>query len=86
MSTLHAKKINQEFSLFSNDYKLPKWKVRTCFTDAVLVEKIYFLATAENIASTYDDGQILGSLIGHWHWNDENRFYKKLAPQINLKG
>jgi hypothetical protein len=24
MSTLHAKKINQEFSLFSNDYKLPK--------------------------------------------------------------
>jgi hypothetical protein len=38
--------------------------VRTCFTDAVLVdEKIYFLATAEN-TYTYDDGEILGSLIG----------------------
>jgi hypothetical protein len=34
--------------------------VRTCFTDAVLVEKIYFLATAY----AYDDGEILGSLIG----------------------
>jgi hypothetical protein len=31
-------------------------KVRTCFTDAVLVDgKIYFLATAENTAYAYDD-------------------------------
>jgi hypothetical protein len=35
--------------------------VRTCFTDAVLVEKIYFLATAEN-TSLYDD-EILGVLL-----------------------
>ncbi|MFT7395279.1 MAG: hypothetical protein ACI96G_000002 [Flavobacterium sp.] len=64
--TLHSKKLNQEFSLFSNDYKLPKMKgVRSSFTDAVLVEgKIYFLATAENTAYAYDDGEILGSLIG----------------------
>jgi hypothetical protein len=33
--------------------------VRTCFTDAVLVENL-FLSTAY----AYDDGEILGSLIG----------------------
>jgi hypothetical protein len=48
--SLHAK--IKPSSAFLNDYKLPKMKgVRTCFTDAVLVdEKIYFLATAENTA------------------------------------
>lgn len=45
---------------------LPKIKqVETSFTDAILIEdKIYFLATAEDTTSTYDDGEILGSLIG----------------------
>lgn len=64
--TLHAKKLSDEFSLLSNDYKLPKIKgVRSSFTDAVLVnDKLYFLATAEDTKSTYDDGAILGSLIG----------------------
>ena len=47
-------------------FQLPKIKhVEGTFTDAILVEdKIYFLATAEDTASTYDDGEILGSLIG----------------------
>lgn len=64
--TLKAKKLDQEFSLLSNDYKLPKIKgVRTSFTDAILVDnKIYFLAAAEDTKSTYDDGEILGSIIG----------------------
>jgi hypothetical protein len=62
--------------------------VRTCFTDAVLVdEKIYFLATAENTAYAYDDGEILGSLIGRIDIETMKiDFTKKLAPQINLKG
>lgn len=35
------------------------------FTDAVLVDKgIYFLATAENTVSAYEDGEVLGSLVG----------------------
>jgi hypothetical protein len=39
--------------------------IETSFTDAILVEnKIYFLAAAENITSTYEDGEIFGSLIG----------------------
>jgi hypothetical protein len=46
--------------------KLPKIKhVEATFTDAVLVEdKIYFLAAAEDTISTYDDGEVLGSIIG----------------------
>ena len=45
---------------------LPKIsEVDTTFTDAVLVdETIYFLAAAENTSSTYDDGEIMGSMIG----------------------
>ena len=64
--TLKAKKLDQEFALLSNDYKLPKLKgVRTSFTDGVLVgNKLYFLAAAENTTSTYEDGEILGSIIG----------------------
>ncbi len=64
--SIHAKKLDQEFRLMSNDYKLPKIKgVRTSFTDGVLVDnKLYFLATAENTQSTYADGAILGSVIG----------------------
>lgn len=45
---------------------LPKINhIETSFTDAILVEdKIYFLATAEDTNSTYDDGEIVGSIIG----------------------
>lgn len=64
--TFKAKKLDQEFALVSNDYKLPKLKgVRTSFTDGLIVgNKLYFLAAAENTKSTYDDGEILGSIIG----------------------
>ena len=45
---------------------LPKEKnVNVTFTDAVLVEdQIYFLASAEDSNSTYEDGIVLGSWIG----------------------
>lgn len=59
---LDKKAENIEFISIS----LPKiQEIETSFTDAILVDdKIYFLATAENTTSTYDDGEILGSLIG----------------------
>jgi hypothetical protein len=42
--------------------------VETSFTDAVLVEEtIYFLACAENSQSTYEDGEILGTILGKMH-------------------
>ena len=35
------------------------------FTDAILLENsVYFLASAENTASTYEDGEIMGSVFG----------------------
>jgi hypothetical protein len=60
--TLHAKKLNQEFSLFKR-LQAPKMKgVRTCFTDAVLVDgKFISWLQPENIA--YDDGEILEVLL-----------------------
>jgi hypothetical protein len=46
--------------------KLPKIKnVEVSFTDAILVENfIYFLGTAEDTDSTYEDGEVIGSVIG----------------------
>jgi len=64
--TIEEKNFINDFTILSNDYKLPKIKgVRSSFTDGILVEdSIYFLATAEDTASTYDDGEVLGSFIG----------------------
>ena len=64
--TIDGENLTTEFRIIANNYKLPKIKgVRTSFTDAILVEnKIYFLATAEDTTSTYDDGEVLGSIIG----------------------
>ena len=47
-------------------FDLPKINnVSSTFTDAILIEdKIYFLASAEDTNSTYDDGEVLGSIIG----------------------
>ena len=48
------------------DIKLQKISnVETTFTDAILVDNfIYFLAVAEDTVSTYEDGEVLGSIIG----------------------
>ena len=64
--SITAKNLEGQLQMISKEYKLPKIKgVRTSFTDAILVDdKIYFLATAEDTASTYDDGEVLGSIIG----------------------
>lgn len=64
--TVQGKNLTEEFNIITNEYKLPKLKgIRTSFTDAVLIgDKIYFLATAENTNSTYNDGEVLGSVIG----------------------
>jgi hypothetical protein len=87
--TLHAQKLDQEFSLIANKYKLPKIKgVQTSFTDALKVDdKIYFLATAENTKSTYDDGIILGSIIGRIDIETMKiDFTKKISPTNKFEG
>lgn len=40
-------------------------RVEASFTDACLYDnKLYFLAAAEDTTSTYEDGEVLGSLVG----------------------
>lgn len=69
--------------------QLPKIKhVETSFTDAILVEdKIYFLATAEDTTSTYDDGEILGSIIGRMDSETfEIEFTQKISDTHKFEG
>ena len=71
------------------EVSLPKIKhVETSFTDAILVEdKIYFLATAEDTISTYDDGEILGSLIGRMNSETlEIEFIQKISVDHKFEG
>lgn len=45
-------------------------RVEASFTDACLYNnKVYFLAAAEDTTSTYDDGEVLGSLVGRINLN-----------------
>jgi hypothetical protein len=83
-------------------FDLPKINnVATTFTDAILIDEIiYFLAAAEDTNSTYDDGEVMGSIIGTIDLktmklksaiqiSDKHKFegltlYKKTATQIEL--
>lgn len=64
--TIEGKNLVDDFNIIFSELKLPKIKgVRSGFTDAILVgDKLYFLAAAEDTSSTYNDGAVLGSLIG----------------------
>ena len=64
--TVHGKYLNGNTKITFTEFKLPE--IRGCqvsFTDAIEVgDKLYFLAAAENTNSTYNDGEVLGSVIG----------------------
>jgi Apyrase len=57
---------NGNIKIEFHSIELPKIKhVEASFTDAIVVkDKIYFLAAAEDTFSTYEDGEVLGSIIG----------------------
>ncbi|WP_396191531.1 DUF6929 family protein [Flavobacterium sp.] len=87
--TIDGENLTNDFRVLANEYKLPKIKgVRTSFTDAILVEdKIYFLATAENTESTYDDGEVLGSIIGRIDTTTMKiEFTKKITDTHKFEG
>jgi hypothetical protein len=68
---------------------LPKIEdVETTFTDAILVEsKIYFLAAAEDTTSTYNDGEILGSILGRMNSQTfEIEFTQKISDTHKFEG
>lgn len=68
---------------------LPKIKhVEATFTDAIIVDgKVYFLAAAEDSKSTYDDGEVLGTLIGRLDLTTMTvDFTKQLSDRHKLEG
>ncbi len=68
---------------------LPQFNnVNATFTDAILVkDKIYFLATAENSNSTYEDGTVLGSWIGILNADTlQLEFYAQISKQHKMEG
>jgi hypothetical protein len=65
----HRRKTWQTISNSFKRYKLPKIKGVRSITDAIFSrQRIFFLATAEDTESTYDDGEVLGSLLGESTW------------------
>lgn len=87
--TITGKNLTTDFRILSNPFKLPKIKgIRSSFTDAILVEdKIYFLATSENTEYTYNDGEILGSIIGRIDCKTmQLDFTKKIEGNYKLEG
>lgn len=57
---------DKEIEIQFKKIELPKINtIQSTFTDAILVdETIYFLASAENTTSTYEDGEIVGTFLG----------------------
>lgn len=64
--TFHGKQLSGNSKITFAELKLPEIKgVRTSFTDAIEVDgNFYFVAAAEDTNSTYNDGEVLGSIIG----------------------
>lgn len=64
--TVQGNNLVDDFNLFYNEFDLPKINnVNTGFSDGIIIKnKLYFLATAENSNSTYNDGKIEGTLFG----------------------
>ncbi len=87
--TISGNNLVDDFSIIVNDFKLPKLNgIETSFTDSILFNnKIYFLATAEDTVSTYDDGEILGSIIGRIDIKTmEIDFHQKISDNLKLEG
>lgn len=64
--TVQGNNLVDDFNLFFNEFELPEInKVKTGFSDGIVIKnKLYFIATAENSDSTYNDGKIEGTLFG----------------------
>jgi len=87
--TVTGSNLEDDFRIMVNEYILPKIKgVRASFTDAIIIDDtIYFLATAEKTESTYDDGEVVGSLIGKMNsLNMKIEFTKKITNTQKFEG
>ena len=86
---LQGELLTKQITVLSYAYQLPTIKgVHSSFTDGILVENtIYFLATAEDTTSTYEDGELLGSLIGSIDLKTMKiNFTKKISDSHKFEG
>lgn len=87
--TLHDKHLSGDSKITFTEIILPEISgVRASFTDAIAVgDKFYFLAAAEDSNSTYNDGEVLGSMIGCIDINTMKvLFTKKISDRHKFEG
>jgi hypothetical protein len=67
--TVNGNLLGDDFAISYKDLTLPEiGGIPATFTDAAMVDgQIWFLATAEKSNSVYEDGEILGSMVGQIH-------------------
>lgn len=80
--------INKKKEISFTKINLPIIKnIQASFTDMIFVdEKIYFLAAAENTDSTYNDGEIKGSLIGCMNLKFQIEYTKQISETNKFEG
>lgn len=63
---VQGKNLTDDFNLYYFEFNLPKInQVQAGFSDAVVIKNtLYFIATAEDEQSTFEDGAIKGSIFG----------------------
>lgn len=66
LMVVQGKNLTDEFNTFAYTFDLPKINnTQSGFSDGVVLNNnLYFIATAEGSDSTYNDGKIMGSMIG----------------------
>jgi len=82
-------KAQEKFNYQFYPITLPKIKhVETSFTDAIVIDhKFYFLAAAEDTISTYEDGEVLGTIMGIMNPESfEVEKFIQLSPTHKLEG
>lgn len=62
---------DKEIEIQFKEIELPKINtIQSSFTDAIIInETIYFLSSAENTLSTYDDGEVVGTFLGKMNFD-----------------
>lgn len=87
--TVQGENLVDDFNVFYQEIDLPKINGHVSgFSDATAVNGVlYFIATAEGGESTYNDGEIMGSLLGAIPLKDmEVTFTQKISDNQKFEG
>lgn len=87
--TVQGENLVDDFNVFHQEYELPEINGHISgFSDATAVNGVlYFIATAEGTKSTYNDGEILGTMLGAIPLKDmEITFTQKISDTHKFEG